>query len=190
MYNFPLTNAEALSVNPVDNDNYTSYNWAELIVEFLYTIPNTPEHFFGFWYVRFTKTSAGVISGNFNNFMTRSYCSLIIYRFYRRPADHFRLMLEISWVFLQSWYIYSLLKSLRKYYINEARNHKLRNIQHKVRFWFMMEKPGGIGLNSQQFTQFLLSRRSQNSLFQTIYSFSTLRLLFLIQFKRRCSSYG
>jgi len=58
---FPDTEAEALSADYLSNTDYLSKNWGVVYLEFLYTAPNLPEHFYSLTYVKFSKSPSGYI---------------------------------------------------------------------------------------------------------------------------------
>jgi len=53
------------------NIDFFSYNWATCIFEFLYIVPSSKEKFHSLAYIKFTKTSGGIITGTMNNFIGR-----------------------------------------------------------------------------------------------------------------------
>lgn len=72
VFEYPNTVADAITQDPVNNLDYLSFGWAELIIEFLYVVPNTEEHFYGLGYAEFSRTAGGIIEGKFNNVVARS----------------------------------------------------------------------------------------------------------------------
>lgn len=90
---YPDTQAEALATNYTVNQDYLSVDWGVFILEFIYISPNTKRDFYAHNYIKFSRSSAGLI--------TQKYEMLVSRNMYLNPIDQFRGFLEICWIILK-----------------------------------------------------------------------------------------